>query len=203
MSAVSELQTRMGVNADGVLGPNTAKAIRNFYKLTDEQAAHFLGQIAHETAYFSVFTENLNYSARGLMKTFSKYFPTLADAEEYDRMPQMIANCVYANRMGNGDYASGEGWKFRGRGALQLTGKNNYDAFKVYLGLKTLNPDDVATKYAFDSAKWFFDKNHLWSLTTAVSDYHITAVTKKVNGGTNGLADRIAQTKKFYKWLTS
>jgi putative chitinase len=151
-----------------------------------------------------VFSENLNYSASGLLKVFPKYFKTLAEAQQYERKPEKIANRVYGNRMGNGDEASGEGFKFRGRGALQLTGKSNYEAFSKFLNKPEIiaNPDLVATDYAFESAFYFFDKNGLLSICDkGIDDATITAVTKKINGGTNGLSERIAITKKYYSLI--
>jgi len=201
MTALTELQTKLGITADGVFGPGTAKALMKHWNLTPAQAAHFLGQVSHESGGFKIFSENLNYSAAGLRKTFGKYFPTDALAASYARQPERIANRVYANRMGNADEASGDGWRYRGRGALQVTGQSNYLVFAASLGITNLNPDDVATKYAFESAKWFFDKNNLWLLAKTVDDASIKAVTKRVNGGTNGLEEREALTKKYWGWL--
>lgn len=200
---IIELQRQIGVKADGDFGPNTLRAMMLYYKLTKEQAAHFAGQCSHESGEFKVFVENLNYTADGLMKTFKKYFPTKALADQYARKPQAIANRVYANRMGNGDEGSGDGWKFRGRSAIQSTGRSNYTALSKYLGDPTIitNPDQVELKYAFQAAKFFFDSNKLWSLCNVVNDQSIKAVTLKINGGTNGLDHRIALTKKYYGWL--
>ena len=163
--SVKLLQEKIGVTADGAFGPNTLRAAMAFYKMTPYRAAHFFGQTAHETNSYKAFSENLNYSANGLSKIFGKYFP--GDLEkEYARKPEKIASRVYGNRMGNGDEESGDGWKFRGRGALQLTGKNNYTAFAKYLDKPEIldNPDLVASEYAFESAMFFFDKNNLWSI---------------------------------------
>lgn len=203
-SQIIELQRLIGAKPDGVFGPNTLKAAAKHFALTNEQAAHFFGQAGHETGEFKVFVENLNYSADGLRRTFGKYFTTQALANQYARKPEAIANRVYASRMGNGNEASGDGWRFRGRGALQTTGRNNYTEFATYMkdpSILTL-PDQVASKYAFHAAKFFFDKNKLWSLCNVVNTTSITAVTKRVNGGTNGLAHRIELTNKYYDWLT-
>lgn len=198
------LQQKIGVTPDGSFGPATIKAAMKYFGLTPIRAAHFFGQISHETGGFTVFTENLNYSATGLKTTFSKYFPSnLADL--YARQPIKIASRVYANRMGNGDEASREGYLFRGRGALQTTGKSNYEALSKALGKSEIleNPDLVASDFAFESAKFFFDNNKLWAKCDAgVDDKTITIVSKVVNGGTNGLEDRISLTKRYYKWLT-
>jgi putative chitinase len=199
-----ELQKKIGVTADGAFGPGTLKAAAAFYKLSPNRAAHFFAQTAHESGNFKAFSENLNYGAKGLRGIFGKYFPTDAMAKAYERQPQKIANRVYANRMGNGDEASGEGWLFRGRGALQLTGKFNFKAFSDYIGRPDVmtNPDLVATELAFESALWFFDKNKLWSICDqGINDAAILALTKRINGGTHGLDDRKLKTKKYAAWL--
>ena len=204
MSLVN-LQKKIGVTADGAFGPGTFKAAAAFYKLSPDRAAHFFAQTAHESGGFKAFSENLNYSAKGLRGIFGKYFPTDALARAYERQPQKIANRVYANRMGNGDEASGDGWKYRGRGPLQLTGKNNYRAFGKYIGREQEildNPDIVANELGFESALWFFDANKLWSICDqGVNDATILALTKRINGGTHGLDDRKLKTKKYASWL--
>lgn len=175
-----------------------------YYKLSPEAAAHFFGQTAHETGGFTVFTENLNYSATGLKTTFKKYFTTDAKAEAYARQPVKIASYVYGNRMGNGDEASQEGWKFCGRGALQTTGKSNYQAFSDSINKPEImiNPSLVATDFAFEAAMFYFDKNKLWDIANkGVNDETILSLTKKINGGTNGLDDRMSLTKRYYSWL--
>jgi putative chitinase len=201
--AMKQLQLKIGATADGEFGPNTLKLAAKHFRLTNEQAAHMFGQCSHESGHFTVFSENLNYSAKGLLGTFKKYFPTSALAEQYARKPEKIANRVYANRMGNGNEASGDGWKFRGRSALQTTGHDNYALLAEHLNdpQVMVNPDIVASKYAFDAAKFFFDHNNLWALCATVTDASILAVTKRVNGGTNGLAERVELTKKYYGWL--
>lgn len=201
--SLKSLQTKIGVTADGAFGPGTLKAAMAYYKLTPIRATHFFAQTGHETGEFKLFAENLNYSADGLKKIFPKYFPgTLA--EGYARNPEKIANLVYGNRMGNGAEASGDGYKFRGRGALQLTGKSNYEAFSKYLNKPEImtNPDLVATEYAFESAMFFFDRNKLWDICDkGVDDATITALTKRINGGTIGLDHRKALTLKYYGYL--
>jgi len=205
MSLVS-LHKKIGVTADGAWGPGTLRAAATYYKLTPARAAHFFGQTAHETGGFKAFTENLNYGAKGLRGVFGKYFPTDALALQYERKPERIANRVYANRMGNGPEASGDGWKYRGRGALQLTGKSNYEAFAKYCNRPDVmtNPDLVATELAFESAMFFFERNKLWAICDqGVTDAAILSVSKKVNGGTHGLEDRKAKTKTYFAQLSA
>lgn len=202
MSLVN-LQKKIGVSADGAFGPGTFKRAAAFYKLSSNRAAHFFAQTAHESGGFKAFSENLNYSAKGLRGIFGKYFPTDLSAQMYARQPERIANRVYANRMGNGPESSGDGWKYRGRGALQLTGKFSYQAFADYIGRPDImkNPDLVATELCFESALWFFDKNKLWSICDkGVNESAILALTKRINGGTHGLDDRRAKTKKYATW---
>lgn len=165
--------------------------------------AHFLAQCGHESANFTAVSENLNYSADGLRKIFPKYFPEPLN-QTYARKPEKIASRAYAGRMGNGDEASGDGYKFRGRGYIQLTGKNNYSLFAKFIGEDTVtNPDLVATKYPLASAAFFFDTNKLWDLCDkGASTVDVTAVTKRVNGGTHGIDDRLARFKKYYAALT-
>ncbi len=155
--SLKSLQAKMGIAADGAFGPGTLKAAMAYYKMTPERAAHFFAQTAHESGGFKAFAENLNYGAAGLTGIFKKYFPTNEKALLYERKPEKIANLVYASRMGNGDEASGDGYKFRGRGALQLTGKDNYKVFSEYLKNPEImtNPDLVATEFAFESAIFF------------------------------------------------
>jgi putative chitinase len=201
--SLKKLQEKIGVTADGVFGPNTLKKAMEFYKMTPERAAHFFAQTAHETGEFKLFTENLNYSAKGLQNTFGKYFPGNLE-ESYARQPERIASRVYADRMGNGNEASKDGWNYRGRGALQLTGKSNYKAFSDYLKNPEImtNPDLVSTDFAFESAIFFFDRNKLWTICDrGVSDATILSLTRRINGGTNGLDHRSQLTKKYYKWL--
>jgi putative chitinase len=199
--SLASLQAKIGVTADGVFGKGTLKAAMAYYKMTPVQAAHFFAQTAHESGNFKAFSENLNYSEDGLLRVFPKYFDAIK-ARQYSRQPERIANRVYANRMGNGDEASGDGWRYKGRGALQLTGKSNYKDFADWLG-KSIDPNNVADEYAFESAKYFFDKNKLWSVCDkGIDDATILALTKRINGGTHGLDDRKAKTKLYYGWLT-
>lgn len=177
--------------------------IAKFELNTPLRLAHFLSQCGHESGGFKLTTENLNYGAKGLLTIFKKYFPTEAKAKLYERKPEKIANLVYGARMGNGPEATGEGFKFRGRGYIQLTGKDNYKAFDAVVPESLVdNPDLVATKYPLLSAAWFFHKNGLHKIADrGNTDLVVTLVTKRVNGGTNGLADRIAHFKKYYSLL--
>jgi putative chitinase len=186
---------------DAVLAqiPDTAK---KFNITNNLRLAHFLAQCGHESGGFKAVSENLNYSADGLKKIFGKYFPGNLN-ESYARQPEKIAARVYASRMGNGDEASKEGFKFRGRGYIQLTGKANYTNFTKFIGEDCVaNPDLVATKYPLASAAFFFDSNKLWAICDkGADDATVTAVTKRVNGGTIGLADRIKHFKEYYNLL--
>ena len=188
---------------------NELDIIFDKYKInTILRISHFLAQCAHESGNFSVKQENLNYSAKRLQEVFGKYFTTHAKALLYERKPVKIASLVYGNRMGNGDEQSIEGYKYRGRGYIQLTGKNNYLLFDKSLNETGLevdiigNPDLVSTTYPLISAAWFFNKNNLNEIADLGGTKEIiTRVTKKVNGGTHGLDSRISYFNKFYKKL--
>ena len=204
--SLKALQQKIGIAADGSWGPGTLRAAAAFYKLSPARAAHFFGQTAHETGGFKAFSENLSYGAKGLMSIFKKYFPDAATAAKYERKPEAIANRVYANRMGNGPESSGDGWKYRGRGALQLTGKDNYAAFAKFCNRPDVmtNPDLVATELAFESAMFFFERNKLWNICDqGVTDAAILSLTKKINGGTHGLDDRKNKTKTYHMQLSA
>lgn len=173
---------------------------------TPLRAAHFLAQAAHESGGFKFKSENLNYSKESLLKVFPKYF-TPASAEAYHRQPEKIASRVYANRMGNGDEASKDGWKFKGRGYIQLTGKDNYKAFSDWAKEPSImeNPDQVADdKYAGLSAIWFWNKNGLSKIADTDNlrdDKTIIKITSRVNGGTHGLVDRTERFNAYKKIL--
>lgn len=169
---------------------------------TELRLAHFLSQAGHESGGFKVVTENLNYGAAGLQSIFKKYF-TAESAKEYERKPEKIANIVYANRMGNGNQASGEGYKFRGRGFIQLTGKDNYSAFDKIVPEDILaNPDLVATKYPLLSAAWYWNSRNINAVADqGATDEVVTKVTKLVNGGTIGLPDRIKHFTEYNNLL--
>lgn len=165
------------------------KVFEKYQINTKERVAGFLAQCGHESLDFTVLKENLNYGAKGLRGTFGKYFPDDATAAKYERKPEMIANRVYASRMGNGNEASGDGYKFRGRGAIQLTGHDNYTAFAKDIG-KTID-ETIAyletLEGAIESACWFWKKN---GLNEIADKKDITLMTKRINGGTIGLEDR-------------
>ena len=170
---------------------------------TQTRLSHFLGQCAHESGNFKFTSENLNYSTKGLIATFPKYFKQPGLAEAYARNPERIASRVYANRMGNGAEGTHDGWKFRGRGYIQLTGKTNYTAFDKFVNEDILsNPELVSLKYPLASAGWFFYKNKLNTISDkGMTEQVMLELTKRINGGTNGLQDRIKYTIKFAKIL--
>lgn len=180
------------------------EAAAKFGITTNLRLAHFLAQCALESMNFTAVVENLNYSAQRLLQVFPKYFKNV-DVNAYARNPQKIGSRVYANRMGNGDEASGDGFNYRGRGYIQLTGKNNYQSFTDHIGEDCVaNPDLVATKYPLASAGFFFNSNNIWAICDqGASDATVTSVTKRVNGGTHGLAERLQNFKKFNQALGS
>lgn len=179
------------------------ETVEKFKLDTPLRLAHFLAQCAHESGNWKFTVENLNYSAAALQSVFRKYFPDEATAAQYARKAEMIANKVYAGRMSNGDEASGDGWKFRGRGYIQLTGRQNYTSFdKITEDDLLSNPDLVAQKYPLLSAAWFWDTNKLSALADkGATDADVTAITKRVNGGTHGLEDRLSKFNIYYTLL--
>lgn len=151
--------------------------------------AHFFSQVLHESGCMRYDMENLNYSANALRAVFGKYFKNKRQADAYARQPEKIANRVYANRMGNGSEGSGDGWRYRGRGLIQLTGKNNYKAFSRWIGDDRVldDPDLVAADYAVQSAVFYWDKHNLNKIADRDD---VVRLTKRINGGVNGLAHR-------------
>jgi putative chitinase len=203
------IQPVSGLNIDKLKGhipdvvlSQISEAASKFNITTNLRLAHFLAQCSHESGGFKITNENLNYSIDGLKKVFGKYFPGNL-AESYAKQPEKIASRVYGGRMGNGDEASKEGYKFRGRGYIQLTGKDNYRSFTKFIGEDCVaNPDLVASKYPLASAAFFFNNNNLWSICDRGStDEVVTSVTKRVNGGTIGLEHRLKEFKTFWKLL--
>lgn len=191
---VTELQYKLGVTADGIIGRKTLSAFMKKYKKTAHQTAVFLSNIQHETANFTKAEESLYYSTpERIRAVWPARFPTVNDAKPYAKNPKALANKVYNGRMGN-KIGSNDGWNFRGRGALQLTGRENYEQFAEYTGDATIliNPEKVATEYFWESAFFFFDKNKVWECKT------ITDARKKINGGYIGLEE---VTKLYKKYL--
>lgn len=232
-SAVIKFQKENGLTSDGIVGSGTwgklfevsaesedlnisklkghipdavyeqiEDTCKKFNIVTNLRLAHFLAQCAHESGNFRAVSENLNYSSDGLKKIFGKYFPGDL-ANSYARNPEKIASRVYGGRMGNGDESTKEGYKFRGRGYIQLTGKSNYTKFGSFIGEDIdSNPDLVATKYPLASAAFFFNKNNLWlTCDKGSSNDVVKQVTRRVNGGYNGLDDRIKHFNEFYNLL--
>lgn len=204
--AMKALQTRCGVVADGAFGPNTARAIAKHYDLTPNRAAHLLGQAHHESGGFKRTRESLYYSTpERICKVWPTRFKTTADAEPYAKNPAKLAGKVYL-REELGNLTEQDAIDHIGRGFIQLTGKANYSAFARDMRLPEVltDPSLVETEYAFDSAFWFFQSNGLFEKADAgVSDKVIRIITRKINGGTHGLDDRIQQTKKVHGWLTA
>ena len=173
------------------------------YKIvTPLRLAHFLAQCDHESGHFTRVSENLNYSLEALLRVFPKYFNIDSDVEKYVHKPADIAARVYANRMGNGDEESRDGWDYRGRGYIQLTGRDNYEAFSAIVNDNlTAYPDLVASRYPLESAAWFWNSRKLNDLADTGSDQQVVAeITKKINGGYHGLENR---QKCFYKYFAA
>jgi len=177
--------------------------IQKFEINTTLRLCHFLAQCAHESGGFKAKVENLNYSAKRLTEIFKKYFPTSQKALEYQRQPEKIANLVYGNRMGNGAESTGDGWRYRGRGYIQLTGKDAYKNLGVAIGEDLIaNPELVASKYPLLSAGWFFKTRGINKISDrGATEDIVTAVTLRVNGGRNGLQDRLFRFNNFFKIL--
>jgi len=202
--ALKYLQEQCGTTPDGAFGPNTARAIANHYGYSAEVGAHLLGQCYHESGGFQITEENLNYRAETMMRVWPSRYPDEASTSGLAGNPEALANHTYANRMGNGDGASGEGWKYRGRGFIQLTGKNNYTAFAEAVRRPNIvsNPDPVSTEYAFAAAQWFFEANGLIEIAkSSVNSATIKIITKRINGGYHGIDERSEWTRKVYNWL--
>lgn len=202
--ALKILQAKCGVTADGAFGPNTARAIADYYKLSPKRGAHLLGQAAHESGNFMISEENLNYRASTMCRVWPSRFASEAEAAPYAMNPQKLANKVYNGRMGNAA-GSNDGFKFAGKGFIQLTGKDNVRAFAEHIGRDSLvdDPSPIAKELAMDSAIFFFEKNGLFGVADeGVNDDVIKKITRRVNGGYHGLDDRIEKTKKIYGWLS-
>lgn len=204
MNYVKDFQSKNNLVVDGIVGPKTLLKMKDVFNIPSiEATAHFVGQVDHETAGFKYDIENLNYSVKGLLRVFKRYFPTEDIAKKYARNPEKIANRVYANRMGNGDEQSGDGWKMRGRGALQLTGRDNITEYSRYVKNKNIitNPDLVLPDHYWKVAVFFFQRNNLWKLTNKVDYNSVRKLTRRINGGYNGLQHRYDRTIHYYKLL--
>ena len=204
MSYLKKFQKNNGLVPDGIIGKNTLLKMKEVFGISsDETMAHFIGQLVHESGDFKYGRENLNYSANSLRLVFKKYFPTKELQEKYARQPEKIANIVYANRMGNGDTASGEGWKYRGAYSLQITGKQNFTYFSKYVNDKEVlnNPGNTVDKYYWEAALFFFEINNLYPLTKVVDYNSVRKLTRRINGGYNGLQHRYDMTIKYYNIL--
>lgn len=205
MKHIVEFQKNNGLVADGIIGKNTIQKMRCVFGIsTDSQMAHFLANVHHETGGFKADIENLNYSASRLLQIFPKYFTDSVMARQYANNPIAIANRVYSKRMGNGSETSGDGYKYRGRGSLQLTGKDNYRAFSEFMrdNQIMLMPDIVASKYFWESALFYFTRNNLWGLMKGTDVETVKKVRKAVNGGYNGLAEVQQKFTYYYNMIT-
>lgn len=202
MISLQQFMTCTGASKENALKfyQPTIDAMKKYGITTPKRIAGFLAQVGHESLNLSILQENLNYSAEGLMRVWPSRFPTLSAATYYHRNPRLIANKVYSNRMGNGTEDSGDGWKYRGRGLKQLTGKDNYRRASAALGVDLVeNPDLLLTpQYAVLSATWFWHANGL----NAIADTGtIEAMTRKINGGLIGIEDRKARYSRALKAL--
>lgn len=209
MNYIKEFQKLNGLVSDGIIGKKTLTKFKEILKLNNEETAHFIGQCFVESGGFTVFEENLNYSAARLRTIFPRYFDYI-ESFQYEHECEKIANRVYSNRMGNGDILSGDGWSFRGRGAIQLTGRDNYTAFAKYIKDESVidNPGLVSTKYALESAIFYFYSNKVWKYCDKIDYSHCLAVSRVINFGSanskrepNGFDDRFNKTIEFYNKL--
>ena len=177
--------------------PYLDQVLTRYEITTPLRQAHFLAQVAHESGCFRFTSENLKYTASSLQRVFGKYFPTPALAQQYALQPQKIANRVYADRMGNGNEASGDGWKYRGKGRIQLTGKDNYEAYSKETGNDFVNNPELiggTPLWALDSAGWYWKKRNI---NAAADTDDVKAATRLINGGYNGLKEREHYLQQF------
>lgn len=212
MKKIFEFQTNNYIHADGIIGKQTFAMFMEVFEMTEIQCAHFLGQLHHETGGFKRDTESMDYSVSGLKSTFFYYKNRPKEAQEDGRTwykkadQETIANKVYWDknrsdvyRLGNVEW--GDGWAYRGRGSVQLTGLWNYQEFADWLENQTIinNTELVATKYYWQSALWYFEKRNVWQKMKDVSIKSVESVTRAINGGLNGFDDRVLYTKKYAK----
>lgn len=202
MSKIKQFQEHHNLVPDGIIGKKTFEKMKRVFKLNSIQLVHFLAQIHHESGAFIYDTENLKYSPKALKTVFPKYFKA-EELTEFAYQPEKIANLVYSNRMGNGNESSGDGWKYRGRGGIQLTGKNNYSKFALFIGDLSIleNPEVVAKDYFWESGLFYFSKNNLFRLCVNFERETIKELTRRINGGYNGLQDRINLTKYYARFV--
>lgn len=191
-----------GVLPTGVMS-EIDMVLRKYHINSTLRMAHFLAQCHHESGGFKAVREKLNYDWKALRRVFPKYFADDAIATDYAKQPERIANRIYANRIGNGPESSGDGFRYRGRGYIQLTGKANYAAFSGIVPEDCVeDPDVVATKYPLLSAAWFWNSRKLNTLADrGPDDSVVESITKVVNGGTHGLASRIQHFGEYYELL--
>ena len=199
MTPIAEFQQDHGLASDGVIGRITTAKMRQVWGLKRSELAHFLGQCHVESGGFLHREENLNYSASRLLEIFPRYFTSLM-AQRYAYNPEMIANIAYSMRIGNGDICSGDGYRYRGRGCLQLTGKDNYRELGKVMGVDCLEamPEIVAGNLYWKSGLKYFDSRDIWHLCQDISSKNIEKVTVKVNGGLTALSERTKWTNYYY-----
>lgn len=208
MNYIREYQKYKGLEADGIIGKKTMSVLSEDLGITDIcSISHFIGQLYHESSGFLIGRENLNYSEISLKSLFKKYFNE-DEYEIYARNPEKIANRIYSNRMGNSLESSGDGWKYRGVGPIQLTGKENIQSYFIHKLIDINSDPEIILKpeYYFDSAKFYFDKNNIWKYTKDVNYSSILSVSKIINlGNANtshtplNMNDREKYTIKYYR----
>ena len=195
------IQQSVGATPDGIIGNETLTKFQCKYGIPSRaMVAHFFGNIDHESGGFNIVEESGMYSAKRLLAIFPKYFSSLAMAKQYEYKPEKIFNLTYGGRMGNNE--PGDGYKFRGRGFMQTTGKYSYDRLGKFLGVDLIkNPNLVASKYPLESAIFYFTDNKLWGLVSDISEESIRLIRKRVNGGYNGLSETREKVKKYYNLM--
>lgn len=200
-SNIKLIQQSVGATPDGIIGNETLTKFQCKYNVPSKaMVAHFFGNLDHESGGFSIVEESGMYSAKRLLAVFPKYFSSLAMAKAYEYKPEKIFNLTYGGRMGNNE--PGDGYKFRGRGFMQTTGKYSYDRLGKFLGVDLIkNPNLVATKYPLESAIFYFTDNKLWGLVNDISEESIRLIRRRVNGGYNGLSETRDKVKKYYNLM--